>query len=209
MMERDEFFMDIRERPEQAQQHRKEFYDRRHSPLEFIVGQWVWLRLLHRPIASLDVWGHGKLGLKFYDPYMVIERVGEVAYRLQLSAGARIHDVFHVGLLKPFHGEPPAIPATLPPLHHGRACLELVAILKCRLARGQLEVLVQWQGKPPAETNWMLLGDFRHAYPAFQLEQGLLTQVGRDVMVGTTYARRKNHQPEKQGNKRAAPTDGV
>jgi hypothetical protein len=153
--------------------------------------------------------GRGKLGPKFYGPYKVIKRVGEVSYRLQLPAGARIHDVFHVDLLKPFHGEPSAVPAALPPLRHGRACLEPTAVLKCQLARGQQEVLVQWQGKPPAETSWMLLNNFRNAYLCFQLKDELLAQVGRDVMVGTTYAQRKNHQPEKQGNARAVPTEGT
>jgi hypothetical protein len=152
----------------------------------------MWLRLLHRPIASLDVRERGKLGPKFYGPYKVLERVGEVSNRLQLPAGAQIHDVFHVGLLKPFHGDPPAVPAALPPLRHGRACLKPAAVLKCRLARGQQEVLVQWQGKPPVETSWMLLDDFRHAYLGFQLADELLAQVGRDVMVGATYARRMN-----------------
>jgi hypothetical protein len=42
---------------------------------------------------------------------------------------------------------------------------------------------VQWHGKPPAESNWMLLDNFRHAYPAFQLEDELLAQVGRYVIV--------------------------
>jgi hypothetical protein len=46
----------------------------------------------------------------------------------------------------------------------------------------------------------MLLDNFHHAYPAFQLEDELLAQVGRDVMVGATYDRCKNLQAEKQGN---------
>jgi hypothetical protein len=47
-------------------------------------------------------------------------------------------------------------------------------VLKCRLTRGQQEVLVQWKGKPPAETSWMPLDDFHQVYLAFQLEVELL-----------------------------------
>lgn len=83
--ERDEFLLEIRELLEQAQQQHKAYYDRQHGEAEFQVGQWVWLRLLHRPVASLDVEGHDKLGPKFYGPFQVTERVGEVAYRLQSS----------------------------------------------------------------------------------------------------------------------------
>jgi hypothetical protein len=160
------------------------------------VGQWVWLRLLHRPMASLDVKSGGKLGPKFYGPYKIVERVGEVAFRLQLPAGAKIHDVFHVGLLKTSHGEPPSTPAAQPPIRHGQACLEPAAVLKCQLARGQHEVLMQWQGKVVADTSWMALNDFKHVYPTFHI---CGKQVGRDVMVGTTYHRRKNRTSGKQG----------
>jgi hypothetical protein len=82
MMEHDKFLMEVRDRLEQVQQHHKAFYDRHHRPLEFSVGQWVWLCLLHRPMTSLAVRGHGKLGPKFYGPYKVMECIGEVAYHL-------------------------------------------------------------------------------------------------------------------------------
>jgi hypothetical protein len=53
MREHYEFLAEVRDRLEQAQQHYKAVYDMSHRPVEFAVGQWVWLRHLHRPAASL------------------------------------------------------------------------------------------------------------------------------------------------------------
>jgi hypothetical protein len=69
MREWDEFLAEVRDRLEQAQQHYKAIYDRRHRPIQFTVGQWVWLRLLHRPAVPLQVQGRSKLGPKFFGPF--------------------------------------------------------------------------------------------------------------------------------------------
>jgi hypothetical protein len=175
---RDEFLMEIRERLVQARHHYKAFYDRNHREVEFEVGQWMWLRLIHRPIASLNVAGRGKLGPKFYGPFQIVGRIGNMAYKLKLPEGARLHDVFHAGLLKKFNGTSPAAPPPLPLVHHGRACLEPVAILKGRLACGENELLVQWKGRPTAEASWMKVAEFKESYPLFQLVDELLLQGG-------------------------------
>jgi hypothetical protein len=67
----------------------------------------------------------------------VIERVDDVIYKLKLPLGMRLHDVFHVDLLKKFYGDPPTAPAVLPPNRHGRACLDPEEVVKARLARGR------------------------------------------------------------------------
>jgi hypothetical protein len=52
-------------------------------------------------------------------PYRVVEIINDVAVRLELPQGARLHDVFHVGVLKKFIGAPPASPPALPAIHNG------------------------------------------------------------------------------------------
>lgn len=45
---------------------------------------------------------HHKLHNHYYGPYKVLEHVSPVvAYKLQLSQDAKIHDIVHVSLLKP------------------------------------------------------------------------------------------------------------
>jgi hypothetical protein len=83
----------------------------------------------------------------------VLERIGEVAYHLQLAEGARIHDVFHVGVLKPLRDPLPTSVLALPPLRHGRPLLQPERVLHATLRRGVWHVLVQWAGMPPSEAT--------------------------------------------------------
>ena len=56
-------------------------------------------------------------------------------------------------------------------------------------------VLIQWQGMDEANVTGEVVDTFRQDHPAFQLEDELFPEGGRDVMVGQVYARRnKRHR---------------
>ena len=44
-----------------------------------------------------------KLGPKFVGPFKILQRVGKVSYRLEIPEVWKIHNVFHICLLKEYH----------------------------------------------------------------------------------------------------------
>jgi hypothetical protein len=108
-----------------------------------------------------------KLGPRYFGPYLVLARVGSVAYRLQLPPNARIHDVFHVALLKPYKGLPPSdVLVPLPALFHGRVVPVPLSVICAHLYRGVWDVLVHWEGQAAADATWTAVTDFKKIYPS-------------------------------------------
>jgi hypothetical protein len=204
MAEREELLQDVRYRLEQAQATQKRHYDKTHRAVSYKLGDWVLLRLRHRPVASLDVAATGKLKPRFYGPYRIIEVINDVVVRLELPPRARLHDVFHVGLLKPWVGTPPAAPPTLPVIHHGETVPEPERVTKARLARGMRQVLVHWKNEPAASATWEDLDSFTARFPQFQLEDELTLEGGIDVMYGSTYARTRRARDVRRARARGA-----
>ncbi|WVZ94363.1 hypothetical protein U9M48_040262 [Paspalum notatum var. saurae] len=178
MAECAEFLEDVRARLEQAQAVAKRAYDRGHRALCFVLGDWVWLRVHHRVPASLPTTAQGKLWPRYYGPYKVAAVINEVAYRLELPAGK-------------FIGEPPVVPPPLPPLRYGAVLPQPAKVLKSRVARGIHQILIQWEALSRSAATWEDVEVFRKRYPLFQLEDELLADGGRDVMLGRFYRRRK------------------
>ena len=92
----------IRDILKAAQNRQKSYADNGRKDLEFQVGDWVFLKL--SPWKGVVRFGkRGKLSPRYIGPYEVIERVGTVAYRLELpSELSRIHNVFHVSMLRKY-----------------------------------------------------------------------------------------------------------
>ncbi|KAL8272929.1 hypothetical protein Esti_003097 [Eimeria stiedai] len=79
---------------EQANRNQKAFADASCRPLEFSVGDLVWVSTRH--IAAR---GCPKFQQRHIGPYRILERIGPAAYKLQFPPSMPIHPVFHVSLL--------------------------------------------------------------------------------------------------------------
>ena len=89
----------IRQRLLMAQSRQKSYADVRRRPLEFKVGDHVFLKVM--PERGVVRFGkRGKFSSRFIRPFEILERVGTVAYRLALPPGmSGVYEVFHVSTL--------------------------------------------------------------------------------------------------------------
>ena len=96
----------IRQRLLTAQSRQKSYADRRRRPLTFEVGDHVFLKV--SPRRGLMRFGRsGKLAPRFIGPFEILDRVGEVAYRLALPPQlSSVHNTFHVSMLRKYEPDP-------------------------------------------------------------------------------------------------------
>jgi hypothetical protein len=78
----------------------KKFADNKRTERKFEVGDMVYLRLQPFRHNAFNLHQSLKLTTKYYDPFRVLEKVGVVAYKIQLPSMADIHPIFHVSQLK-------------------------------------------------------------------------------------------------------------
>ncbi|XP_068636041.1 uncharacterized protein [Aristolochia californica] len=128
----------------------------------------------------------------------VMQCIGTVAYRLKLPHDAKLHDVFHVSLLKPFKGDSPLLHTPLPPLKVGRFMPTPAQIRQARRVNNAWEVLVWWTDKELREASWETLESFQTLFPTFKLEDKLFLQEGGDVMdsIASRVANRRREEME-------------
>nr|GEY77189.1 hypothetical protein [Tanacetum cinerariifolium] len=116
----------------------------------------------------------GKLSPRFIGPFKILDRVGEVSYRLALpSQLSHVHNVFHVSLLRGYKYHPLHVVSY--PLDHIREDLSLVEerekILD-RLERVMRNttipfVKIIWKNHPEREATWETKASMQASYPCF------------------------------------------
>jgi hypothetical protein len=83
-----------------AQSRQKSHIDKRRSPLEFEVGDHIYLRVF--PMKGVRRFGiKGKLPPRYIGPYPILDKYGPTSYQVELPAKlSGVHNVFHVSQLK-------------------------------------------------------------------------------------------------------------
>ncbi|GJX31943.1 putative reverse transcriptase domain-containing protein [Tanacetum coccineum] len=161
----------IKDRLKAARDRQKSYADKRRKPLEFSVGDYVLLKV--SPWKGVVRFGKiGKLAPRFVGPFEIIEKIGVVAYMLDLPEELDgVHDTFHVSNLKKCLADP-----TLQvPLDEIQVDAKLnfveepVEILERefkKLKRSRIAIVkVRWNSKRGPEFTWEREDQMKLKYP--------------------------------------------
>ncbi|PNY04175.1 hypothetical protein L195_g000590 [Trifolium pratense] len=167
----------------QANKHRRD--------VEYEVGDMVYLEIQPYKMKSLATRFNQKLSPRYYGPYEIIQRVGQVAYKLKLPEESKVHPVFHASLLKksisPTVGFQP-----LPTCLNEEWQLEPTteeALDTRRNAQGVVEVLLKWKGLTEFENSWESIDKLMSEFPGFLLEVKESFEGGGIDSYGRVYRR--------------------
>lgn len=163
----------VKQHLERARQIMKSQADKRRSDRQFSVGDWVFLKV--QPYVQnivADRASH-KLAFRYFGPFQVAARVGEVSYKLILPPKSLIHPVIHVSLLRqanaPTQDDQIRLP---PPVPEPEDCQpdEPYQVLQHRqYLRGstvRAQVLVQWSSMPESLATWEDETQLRARFPS-------------------------------------------
>jgi hypothetical protein len=141
--------------------------DKKRTDREFQVGDMVYLKLQPYVQSSVATRANHKLSFKYFRPFAIIQRIGKVAYKLQLPSSSTVHPVFHVSQLKHSVGSQ-NVSSVLPnmsiPLQIPEQVLDRRVIV--RGGKSIQQVLVHWSSTDEALSSWEDEAALRHRFPA-------------------------------------------
>ncbi|KAJ0565851.1 putative nucleotidyltransferase, Ribonuclease H [Helianthus annuus] len=171
MIRREETIRLLKQSLEKAQNRLRQQANKHRSDRVFAVGDWVFLKLQNYVQSSIRGHAYSKLSPKYYGPYLVVQKVGAVAYKLDLPDDANIHPTFHVSLLKKATGPPTTI-IHIPKGH--RFSLKPEKVLESRVVRrgnrAAGQVLIKWNGLPDSDATWEFRDELQLRFPDFQMD---------------------------------------
>lgn len=147
----------LKDHYQKAQARMKQYADQNRTESKFKVGDLALLKL--QPYRQTSVRGAApeKLFARFFGLYQVLERIGKVAYKLELPLNSKIHNVFHVSLLKKIVGGDFPSSEEVPYMWEFEE-KQPEAILERRMVkrhnREVSQVLVKWKGADVADARW-------------------------------------------------------
>nr|GEV52549.1 putative reverse transcriptase domain-containing protein [Tanacetum cinerariifolium] len=165
-----EKIVQIKQRMQAADDRQKSYADLKRKPMEFQVGDKVMLKV--SPWKGVVRFGkRGKLNPRYVGPFKVLERVGHVAYKLDLPEElSRVHNRFHVSNLKKCHADKPlAVPLDglhfEDKLHFVEEPVEIMDREVKRLKQSRIPLVkVRWNSKRGPEFTWEREDQFRKKY---------------------------------------------
>jgi len=155
-----------------ASYHIARNYNRRHKAISFAVGDKVYLRLGHG--YKLQGIPKAKLGDQRTGPFRIAEKIGELAYRLELPETWKVHPVISVAQLELYRPDPferaPAPPT--PVVVDGEEEHEIETIIRSAMRgrgrRREKHYLVRWKGYGPEFDEWIPASELEHAAEVVQ-----------------------------------------
>jgi hypothetical protein len=156
-----------------AHNRMKVYADMKRTKRQFTTGTMVYLKIQPYRQNAFGIRGSLKLCSKYYGPFKILERIGEVAYRLQLPDTTTIHPVFHISQLKEHVGRY-AIPLPHVPLvtPDGKIKTAPLALLDERLIQHNKtpvkQWLIHWESLGPEDATWEDMRYIQTTFPDFQ-----------------------------------------
>lgn len=159
---------------QQAADRAKYYADKKRSARVFKEGEKVFLQVPLKS-TSLSTGKCPKLLPRFCGPWTIIKKLSDVAYRLELPPGCRIHPVFHVSKLKKYISKDTNVIDGFVSLQENETTdhsPDKILDRREKRLRNRIlrEFLVAWKGLPLTDATWESEALIRKYFPQLIIE---------------------------------------